>query len=100
MDHDEHDPWNEPSHRHPRASELMSDDRLWDCINELAPFGSDEGAVAYCEYRRWRAGNPASNLTLCVDWILAGKLTAYDDSLADVDTLETSDHFGTVDWVW
>ena len=40
MEYDDHDPWNEPSHRHPR-NELMHDEILWDCVNELAPFGSD-----------------------------------------------------------
>jgi len=69
----------------------MADETLWDCVNELAPFGSDEGADAYCEYRRWRADNPTLDLTACVDWILGGKLNAFDDSLADVDTLEASD---------
>ena len=46
MEYDDHDPWNEPSHRHPRANELMQDPMFWDCVNELAPFGSDEGADA------------------------------------------------------
>ena len=91
MENGEHDPWNEPSHRHPRASELMADETLWDCVNELAPFGSDEGADAYCEFRGWRADNPTSDLTACVDWILGGKLNNYDESLADVDALESSD---------
>jgi len=91
MVYDDHDPWNEPSHRHPIASKLMLDETLWDCVNELAPFGSDEGADAYCEFRNWRADNPTADLTACVDWILGGKLKYYDESIADVDTLESSD---------
>lgn len=50
---DEHDPWNNPEDRHPRANELMADE-LWSCVDEDAPFGSDEGALAYDEYRAWR----------------------------------------------
>jgi uncharacterized protein YfeS len=65
---DDHDPWNEPGHRHPRAQELM-DEALWDCTNELAPFGSDEGADAYSEYRSWRAEHPRADLATCIAWI-------------------------------
>lgn len=77
MDDDEHDPWNEPSHRHPRAQELM-DESLWDCGNDWAPFGSDEGADAYCEYRSWRAANPGEDLMGCIRWI--GDENGYADA--------------------
>lgn len=65
---EEHDPWNEPAHRHPRAQEIMAR-ALWSCVNEDAPFGSDEGATAYDEYRRWRAENPGAPLLACIEWI-------------------------------
>jgi len=68
MKYDDHDPWNEVSHRHPRANELL-DDALWDCSDEEAPFGSDEGADAYTEYRDWRAENPKAPLRECIEWI-------------------------------
>jgi uncharacterized protein YfeS len=45
------------------------DDSLWDCVNELAPFGSDEGADAYAEYRSWRAAHPGEDLAACLAWI-------------------------------
>ena len=61
MNDDEHDPWNEASHRHPRAQQLMAPE-LWDCVDEDAPFGSDEGADAYASYREWRAENPEAPL--------------------------------------
>lgn len=86
-DEEDHDPWNEPSHRHPRARKLMTDEVLWDCVNELAPFGSDEGADAYEEFRSWRAENPGVNLTACLDWILMGKLEQYTGRLAEDDVL-------------
>ena len=68
MTEDEHDPWNEPAHRHPRAQKLM-DEALWDCTNERAPFGSDEGADAYAEFRSWRAEHPDEDLSGCFEWI-------------------------------
>ena len=64
----DHDPWNEPAHRHPIAQELMAEE-LWDCVDEDAPFGSDEGADAYQEFRKWRTSNPAAPLTACIEWI-------------------------------
>jgi uncharacterized protein YfeS len=57
----DHDPWNDPHLRHPRAQELMPEP-LWDCVDELAPFGSDEGWEAYYEFREWRAANPEETL--------------------------------------
>jgi uncharacterized protein YfeS len=77
MNEDEHDPWNEVAHRHPRARELMADS-LWDCTDEDAPFGSDEGADAYSEFRDWRAENPGAPLQACLDWI--GDQSAYPDA--------------------
>jgi uncharacterized protein YfeS len=77
MDTDEHDPWNEPSHRHPRAQELMAAE-LWDCVDEDAPFGSDEGADAYEEFRAWREENPGAPLLECIEWI--GDESSYADA--------------------
>ena len=65
---DKHDPWNNPEDRHPRAQELMAPE-LWDCVNEDAPFGSDEGADAYNEYRGWREQHPSAPLVDCISWI-------------------------------
>jgi uncharacterized protein YfeS len=101
MEYDDHDPWNETSHRHPRAHELMCHEILWDCVNELAPFGSDEGADAYDEYRRWRSENPGSSLTDCLSWILGGKQTEYNATLtldaAIEDSEESANRFGYPD---
>ena len=78
----EHDPFNEPETAHPRARELMREPLFWDCVDEAAPFGSDEGSEAYYEWRAWREENPKSPLTDCFDWILDGNLEAYNDLLA------------------
>jgi uncharacterized protein YfeS len=88
MANDDHDPWNEPSHRHPNARKLMKEESLWSCVNELAPFGSDEGADAYVEYRAWRSENPRSNLVECISWILQGKEADYNESLVQDGAIE------------
>ena len=50
----DHDPFNDPETARPRARELMTEKVLWDCVDEDAPFGSDEGHDAYYEFRAWR----------------------------------------------
>ncbi len=54
---------------------------FWDCTDEGAPFGSDEGWDAYYEWRRWRRVNRSSSLTDCFNWILGGRLSEYDQNL-------------------
>jgi uncharacterized protein YfeS len=69
----------------------MQDPMFWDCVNELAPFGSDEGADAYVEYRNWRVDNPDANLIECISWILGGKQSEYNDSLSQDAVIRDSD---------
>ena len=83
-----HDPFNDPSLAHPRARELMPDEALWCCINELAPFGSDEGAEAYYEWREWRSEHPGTPLVECLWWILDGKAAEYSADLCTSEAIE------------
>ncbi|MCA9241070.1 MAG: hypothetical protein KDA37_12760 [Planctomycetales bacterium] len=84
----EHDPFNEPETAHARARELMKEEFFWDCVDEWAPFGSDEGNDAYHEWRSWRSENPAANLLDCLDWILVGRSNEYDERLLDEATIQ------------
>ncbi|HWE97710.1 MAG TPA: hypothetical protein VG269_27390 [Tepidisphaeraceae bacterium] len=79
----DHDPFNNPDKRHPRAREIMSDESLWSCSNDASPFGSDEGSESYSEFLRWRGRNPKANLLECLDWILEGRTNEYNDRLLD-----------------
>jgi uncharacterized protein YfeS len=81
MDDSEHDPFNERERSHPRARELLIEDFFWDCADEEALFGSDEGHDAYYEYRRWRKEHPDAPLTDCLAWILDGRLSEYTSHL-------------------
>jgi uncharacterized protein YfeS len=84
----EHDPFNELETAHPRARELMHEPLFWDCVDEGAPFGSDEGSDAYYEWRNWRLENPDSPLTDCFNWILDGNLESYNEELASDEQVE------------
>ena len=84
----DYDPFNEPETAHPRARELMVETLFWDCVDEAAPFGSDEGSDAYYEWRNWREENPDKPLTECFNWILDGQLDAYNDALASDEQIE------------
>ncbi|TGE25133.1 hypothetical protein E5K00_08020 [Hymenobacter aquaticus] len=55
---------------HPRALELAPEDFFWDCGDELAPFGSDEGDMALSEFREWRKENPALPVIDCLVWTI------------------------------
>ena len=55
---------------HPKAIELIPEDFFWSCIDELAPFGSDEGAIALVEYRDWRKENPNTPTLECLKWVI------------------------------
>ncbi|GAB5554415.1 MAG: molybdate metabolism regulator [Saprospiraceae bacterium] len=57
-------------HAHPRAIELVPEDFFWSCIDELAPFGSDEGDIALAEYRDWKKEHPNQPSYSCLKWII------------------------------
>jgi uncharacterized protein YfeS len=85
----DHDPFNEPETAHPRARELMTEEFFWDCVDEEAPFGSDEGSDAYYEFRGWRQRNKTNKLTECFSWVMEGeKLTNYNDDLCSDEAIE------------
>jgi uncharacterized protein YfeS len=85
----DHDPFNEPETAHPRARELMTEEFLWDCVDEDAPFGSDEGHDAYYEFREWRQRNREKQLTDCLGWIMQGEdLKNYNDALCSDEAVD------------
>jgi uncharacterized protein YfeS len=71
------------SNGHPRAIEIIPDDFFWDCVDELAPFGSDEGDTALSEYRDWRNKNPDKRLEECMIWTI--------ESVGGINVSEYSD---------
>ena len=55
---------------HKRAVELIPEEFFWSCIDELAPFGSDEGDTALVEFRDWRKQNPRIPTLECLKWVI------------------------------
>lgn len=55
---------------HPRCLKLIADDFFYDAMDELGPFGSDEGYAALEEYRRWQKENKKGTLLECLQWVV------------------------------
>lgn len=55
---------------HKRAIELIPEEFFWSCIDELAPFGSDEGDTALADFRDWRKENPKTPTIECLKWVI------------------------------
>src|SRR5688572_29983234 len=72
-------------HAHSKAIKLIPEEFFWSCIDELAPFGSDEGDTALAEYRDWKKNNPGSPTIECLKWTIEGvgemDFQAYNESL-------------------
>jgi uncharacterized protein YfeS len=84
----DYDPFNEPETAHPRARDLMVEGFFWDCVDEEAPFGSDEGHDALYEYLSWRADEPAGSLCSCLAWIMDDRLAEYTTDLCSDERID------------
>ena len=78
---------------HPKAIELIPDNFFWDCVDELAPFGSDEGDTALAEYREWRKENPRKSIVECLIWVIEDvgdmDFKDFNNSLLDRDLIKS-----------
>jgi uncharacterized protein YfeS len=84
----DHDPFNEPHLAHEQARKLMPEEFFWDCGDEEAPFGSDEGSDSYYEWRDWRSDNPSEELVKCLSWILSDRQDEYNEHLYEDSQIE------------
>lgn len=78
---------------HPKAVELIPEEFFWSCIDELAPFGSDEGDTALAEYRDWRKANPTTPTLECLKWVIESvgemKFVDYNQKIADKQLIKS-----------
>lgn len=88
-------------HAHSRAVELIPEEFFWSCIDELAPFGSDEGDLALAEYRRWKKENPNEKTFECLVWTIesVGKInfSTYNEELLSKDNIKSKIHDNNFD---
>ena len=72
---------------HKRAIELIPEEFFWSGIDELAPFGSDEGDMALSEFRDWKKQNPNTENFECIKWTIEGvsekSLSDYNEKILD-----------------
>jgi len=78
---------------HKRAIELVSEEFFWNGIDELAPFGSDEGDMALSEFRDWRKRNPKTETYECLKWTIEGvaeiDLSEYNNNILDENLIKS-----------
>jgi len=58
-------------HANTKAQKIMTDEFLWNPIEETSPFGNDDGADAIMEFRKWRKQNQSQDPTVFVEKLLA-----------------------------
>lgn len=79
-------------HAHKRAIELIPEEFFWSCIDELAPFGSDEGDTALSEWRDWRKVNKNIPSIECLKWTIEGvgemKFKDYNEKLLSKELVQ------------
>ena len=82
----------EKEQAHARALELVPDEFFWDCGDDLAPFGSDEGHTALVEWREWRRQSPDAPALDCVIWTIESvgemRFSDYEPSLLCRDKIK------------
>ena len=78
---------------HERAIELIPEEFFWSCIDELAPFGSDEGDMALSEFRDWKKDNPNKEIYECLIWTIEGvsekSLAEYNEKILDKSLIQS-----------
>lgn len=78
---------------HERAIALIPEEFFWDCTDEFAPFGSDEGDTALAEYREWKQSNPDTPSYECLQWTIESvgeiDLSEYNESLLDSNLIRS-----------
>ncbi|WP_300022797.1 hypothetical protein [uncultured Maribacter sp.] len=78
---------------HKRAIELAPESFFWDGIDELAPFGSDEGDTALSEFRNWRKTFPNKPTIECLKWTIESvgeiKFEEYNEGITSEEIIKS-----------
>ncbi len=83
----------EKEHAHKKAIELIPEEFFWDCVDELSPFGSDEGDMALSEFRDWKKENPTVPIYECLKWTIEEvgeiKIEDYNEQILNKDLIKS-----------
>lgn len=90
---DEEEPYGiEKENSHQRAIELIPEAFFWSGVDELAPFGSDEGDMALSEFRDWRKRNPNEEIYECLKWTIESvseqNIATYNEKILDATEIK------------
>lgn len=55
---------------HPAARMLLTEEFYWSPIEETSPFGSDDGADAFYQFKEWRESNPTASPFIFIEALL------------------------------
>lgn len=76
---------------HPRAVKLADYEFFWNYLDELAPFGTEEAYLAFCELCDWLIDNPDTPIMECFIWILESwdiKIDDFDDRIIEDENIQ------------
>ncbi|MDL2246606.1 hypothetical protein LJB96_03210 [Methanobrevibacter sp. OttesenSCG-928-K11] len=75
---------------HERAIEIADYEFFWDSVDELAPFGSEEGYIAFIEFNDWMIDNPNQPAINCIIWVLNSwdlSINDYNDKIIEDENI-------------
>lgn len=75
---------------HENALKIADYEFFWDCYDELAPFGSEEGYISFLEVEKWINENPGKPLIDCMVWILKSwdlNIVDYNEKIIEDDNI-------------
>lgn len=72
---------------HEKAIKIADYEFFWNNVDELAPFGSEEGYISFMEFKDWLMENPDKSVMDFMEWLL----NSWDIQVEDFDESIISD---------
>jgi len=75
---------------HENAIKIADYEFFWNNVDELAPFGSEEGYISFMEFHDWLIDNPDNEAIEFIEWLLNSwdiNLEDFDDSILDDENI-------------
>lgn len=75
---------------HEKALKIADYEFFWDTVDELAPFGSEEGYISFMGLNEWLEENPGKPIIECLSWIFSIwelKLSDYNEDILENENI-------------